>query len=378
MTPDLDIEQPGALTDYLRQTARIPPDESPRTEILQGGVSNRTVLVSRTTGESWVVKQALAKLRVAVEWFSDPRRIEREALGLKHLAEIAPPGTITPLIFEDPAHHLLAMQAVPQPHDNWKSLLLAGRIVPDHVQQFARLLATLHRRSYERRVELGQLFADRTFFETLRIEPYYRYTARQVPETYSFFKQLILDTSFRQLTLVHGDYSPKNVLVKRVDSSQESVVSSQMKDADHGGAAAPPSPHSSFITHHSSFSSPLVLLDHEVIHFGDPAFDLGFSLTHFLAKGHHLPAHRAAFADAARLYWRTYRETLGEFRWTTDLEEFAVRHTLAILLARVAGRSPLEYLTPDQRAWQQAVVVQMMAGLPDAVDELIETFLDRE
>ena len=190
MPDELDIEQPGALTAYLRATARIPPDESPRIEILAGGVSNRTVLVSRPTGESWVVKQALERLRVAVEWFSDPRRIECEALGLKHLAEIAPPGTIAPLIFEDPAHHLLAMQAVPQPHDNWKTLLLAGHLNPAHVEQFARLLATLHRRSHERRVELGQLFADRTFFETLRIEPYYRYTARQVPETYAFFKQL--------------------------------------------------------------------------------------------------------------------------------------------------------------------------------------------
>jgi hypothetical protein len=364
MPDDLDIEQPGALVAYLRATGRIPPDESPRTEILKGGVSNRTVLVDRPTGESWVVKQALAKLRVAVEWFSDPRRIEREALGLKHLAQIAPPGTITPLIFEDPANHLLAMQAVPRPHDNWKSLLLAGRIVPDQVEQFARLLATIHRRGHERRVEFGQLFADRTFFETLRIEPYYRYTARQVPESYTFFKKLILDTSFRQLTLVHGDYSPKNVLIKGMMSEECRMMNGESTS----------SPHSSFITHPSS----LVLLDHEVIHFGDPAFDLGFSLTHFLAKGHHLPAHRPAFADAARLYWRTYRETLGDLRWTADLEEFAVRHTLAILLARVAGRSPLEYLTPGRRAWQQAAVLAMIGAVPDSVNELIETFLDRE
>src|SRR3954452_12628274 len=154
MPDDLDIEQPGALTAYLRATDRIPADESPRTEILQGGVSNRTVLVARPTGESWVVKQALAKLRVATEWLSDPRRIGREALGLTYLAEIAPPGAITPLVFEDPAHHLLAMQAVPQPHDNWKTLLLAGQIVPEPVEQFASLLATTRRRSYERRVEL--------------------------------------------------------------------------------------------------------------------------------------------------------------------------------------------------------------------------------
>src|SRR5258706_5364735 len=102
---DLDIERPGALVAYLRETARIAPNESPRIEVLAGGVSNRTVLVERPSGESWVVKQALAKLRVAVDWFSDPARIEREALGLKHLAQIAPAGSIAPLIFEDREQH---------------------------------------------------------------------------------------------------------------------------------------------------------------------------------------------------------------------------------------------------------------------------------
>ncbi|HEY7116124.1 MAG TPA: phosphotransferase [Tepidisphaeraceae bacterium] len=335
----LDIENPDQLLAYLRATARIAPDEHPRIQVLAGGVSNRTVLVERPSGEAWVLKQALAKLRVAVDWFSDPRRIEREALGLKYLAEIAPPGTITPLVFEDPAHHLLAMEAVPQPHENWKTLLLSGRIDPAHVDRFGHLLGTIHRRGWERRVEFGALFGDRSFFESLRVEPYYRYTATQVPEAKAFLKELIFETNVRQLTLVHGDYSPKNVLI-------------------HDGR--------------------LILLDHEVIHFGDPAFDLGFSLTHLLSKGHHLPQHRPAFAGAARLYWQTYRQALGEVRWAGDLEEFAVRHTLGCLLARVAGRSPLEYLTPDQRAWQRAVVLTMMNGLPDDMDDLIETFLHRE
>src|SRR5687768_18456577 len=112
--PALDIEQPAALLAYLRATGRIAPAESPRIEVLTGGVSNRTVLVERLGGERWVLKQALEKLRVAVDWFSSPARIEREALGLRHLAALAPPGAITPLVFLDPARHLLAMSAVPQ------------------------------------------------------------------------------------------------------------------------------------------------------------------------------------------------------------------------------------------------------------------------
>src|SRR3712207_4936415 len=123
MSDALDIERPGQLAAYLREAGLIMPDEEPAVSVLAGGVSNRTVLVERPTGESWVVKQALAKLRVAVDWFSDPARIHREAAGLRWLARLAPAGTITPLVFEDHEHHLLAMQAVPQPHENWKTLL---------------------------------------------------------------------------------------------------------------------------------------------------------------------------------------------------------------------------------------------------------------
>ena len=77
-------------------------------------------------------------------------------------------------------------------------------------------------------------------------------------------------------TLVHGDYSPKNILL-------------------HG--------------------SRMVLLDHEVIHWGDPAFDVGFSLTHLLSKAHYLADLRPTFADAARQYWHRYREALGSVDW---------------------------------------------------------------
>jgi aminoglycoside phosphotransferase (APT) family kinase protein len=351
MDVELDIERPGALVASLRESGRIGAAERVRVEVLAGGVSNRTVLVERESGEAWVVKQPLAKLRVAVDWFSDPRRIGREALGLKYLAEMAPAGAITPLVFEDPAHHLLAMEAVPRPHENWKRMLLGGRVEMRQVEAFGKLLGTIHRAGTERRVEMAQVFGDRSFFESLRVEPYYLYTAERVPEAKGFLKELVFETRLRQQTVVHGDYSPKNVLV--VGSGQWAVGSE-----DKG--------------------SSLVLLDHEVIHFGDPAFDLGFSLTHFLAKGHHLPAHRARFAEAARAYWKSYMAALGGVRWRGDVEEFAVRHTLGCLLARVEGRSPLEYLTAGERAWQGAAVLSMIEDVPSRVDELVEIFLDRE
>lgn len=331
----LDIERPEALTQYLRAAKRIAADEHPEIRVLAGGVSNRTVWVRRPTGEAWVLKQALAKLRVQADWFSDPVRIRREAEGLRWLERLAPAGTITPLVFEDPAEHLLAMAAVPEPHENWKAMLLAGRVEDAHVDAFAGLLATVQRRAHERESEVRAAFGDRSFFESLRLEPYYDYAAQQAPEAADFLHALIDSTRKRAYTLVHGDYSPKNVLVRGPN---------------------------------------LVLLDHEVIHFGDGAFDLGFALTHFLSKAHHLPAHRCAFVRAAERFWTNYRNAVEGLPFAGVAESAAVRHTLGCLLARVAGRSPLEYLGAAERERQRRVVLKLMRDPPLDVATLAQRF----
>jgi tRNA A-37 threonylcarbamoyl transferase component Bud32 len=334
----LDIEESGALISYLKSTGRVMPDELPVVRVLAGGVSNRTVLVERPTGKSWVLKQALEKLRVAVDWFSDPQRIHREALGLLWLEELAPSGTITPLVFEDHEHHLLAMEAVPEPHENWKAMLLGGRVQGEHFEQFGRLLGEIHRNAHERRDELAPIFDERSFFESLRLEPYYSYTATQVPAAADFLRALADESRASRMTLVHGDYSPKNVLI---------------------------------------YEGSLVLLDHEVIHFGDPAFDLGFSLTHFMSKAHHLLDRRGEFAEAAVLYWSVYLRTLGEVGWAEELEARVVRHTLGCLLGRVAGRSPLEYLDDAERARQKNAVLALMSDAPTTVPDLVDRFIGR-
>lgn len=338
MEPMLDIEIESELIAWLRAEGWIEPGETPAVAVLQGGVSNKTVLVERASGEAWVLKQALPKLRVQVDWFSPVERVHREALGLRWLERLAPPGTTTPLVFENFEHHLIAMEAVPQPHENWKQMLLRGELDFDHVDQFATLLGTIHLQGALRRAELEPVFGDRSFFESLRLEPYFGFTASQVPEARDFLLALIDETRAHIETLVHGDYSPKNVLVH---------------------------------------DDTLMLLDHEVIHFGDPTFDLGFSMTHFLSKAHHLPARRDAFARANTAYWARYREIVRDEPWTADLEGRAVRKTLGVLLARVRGRSPLEYLDQTERDRQASAVIGLMADPPATIDELTASFLDR-
>jgi 5-methylthioribose kinase len=231
------------LIPYLLSRRVIEAGDVPRITPLAGGVSNRTVLVEPSERPPFVLKQALKKLRVAADWFSSPGRIHREAEGMRFLRHLAPAGTITEFHFEDFSEHILAMSMVPRPHRTWKELLLSEPPVPRHFEQFAAILARIHVCSYGDQ-GLAQIFDDRTGFESLRLEPYYHYSAARVPVAKPFLENLIAETLGQRLALVHGDYGPKNILV-----------------------------------HEGRF----VLVDHEVIHFGDPAFDLGFSLTHLLA-----------------------------------------------------------------------------------------------
>ena len=118
---ELDIEDAAALTTYLRVSSYIAKDETPRIRVLEGGVSNKTVLVQRLSGQARVLKQALPKLRVASDWFCNPDRIQREAEGMRRLLDLAPVGTIVRLVAEDIPNFLLVMEAVPEPHANWEA-----------------------------------------------------------------------------------------------------------------------------------------------------------------------------------------------------------------------------------------------------------------
>src|SRR5262245_53124079 len=159
----VNIEEPDQLLAYLRARGQLRAQEHAECVTLAGGVSNRTVRLGFPDGRVWVLKQALPKLRVKEEWFSDPARVSREAAALQLLKEVAPPGSVPELMFEDPSHHLLAMEAAPLPHENWKDLLLRGRIDPAHVDAFGRWLGQVHQRTGDLSDAVGPRFADWQF-----------------------------------------------------------------------------------------------------------------------------------------------------------------------------------------------------------------------
>jgi len=312
--------------------------EGGREAAVPGGGPRRFVFGNRTRARRAVangVADVHDSAGVTVGDRVEKMRIHREARALEYLSAVVPSGSVPRLLFEDRRHHLIGMSAVPRPHRNWKELLLEGQLFLDHVGQFATLLGTIHSRSSTDAGLARGEFADRSFFETLRLEPYYRYSAQEIMAARPFFRRLTEETLTTRLALVHGDYSPKNILIYR-DS--------------------------------------LVLLDHEVVHFGDPAFDVGFSLTHLLSKALHLIGRRHDFLQAARIYVRRYLDCVEAMEWRGALEPRAVRHTLGCMLARVVGRSPLEYLSPAERQTQLRLVLQWISRPQPRLSDLIDAF----
>ena len=285
---------------------------------LGGGVSN-TVILAETPGSRVVLKQSLGRLRVAQEWLSDRERIFREADAMRWLAGKTRGGRVPRLLAEDRGDFAIAMEAAPAECDMWKALLFRHVFDPAHARAAGTLLGSIIAASWND-PEAARLFGDQTVFDQLRIDPYYRFTASRHPEIAGYITALIARSAERRVSLVHGDWSPKNLLL------------------------AP-----------GATDNPLWAIDWEVIHFGDPSYDVAFLLNHLLLKSLVMPARREALTGLALHFTAALRAELPPAAgW---VEAAALVHLPALLLARVAGKSPAEYLLEEHRAqaWQRGI-----------------------
>jgi len=296
----LELSQDNAAA-YLAARGLPRPDT---VRELGGGVSN-TVLLVESAATRFVVKQSLGKLRVEQDWFSDRERIFREAAAMRALVRHMPVGSVPEVLFEDRENCLFAMTAAPADAPTWKAQLLAGEICPATAARIGSMLAAMGRASWGS-AEYAAEFGDQTVFDQLRLDPYYRATARVHTDLAPRFDELMRAPSARRCALVHGDWSPKNFLVA-------------------GGR--------------------VMAIDFEVTHYGDPAFDAAFLLNHLALKSFHLPRHREALAGAAASFWQALRDGMAEPpSW---FEAATVAHLGALMLARIDGKSPVEYLRAE-------------------------------
>ncbi|MDQ1473558.1 MAG: hypothetical protein QOJ99_5038 [Bryobacterales bacterium] len=286
------------------------------------------MILAELPGGRAVLKQALGRLRVEQEWLSDRTRIFREAAAMRWLQGKVRGGCIPRLLAEDQTDCTIAMEAAPPNAEMWKTMLLRGECQISAAHGAGTLLGSIIAASWHN-PEAQDLFGDQTVFDQLRIDPYYRFTAHRHPELAGYFHALMARSTARRVSLVHGDWSPKNLLV-----------------------AGPE----------------IWAIDWEVVHYGDPAFDVAFLLNHLLLKSVLMPHHGAALASLAETFMQSLRTAASKIQpdW---IEAAALEHLPALLLARVDGKSPAEYLDPNMRATAWKLGVDLIAKPATCVTE---------
>ncbi len=280
--------------------------EEVRATALTGGVSSGIYRVDLRSG-SYCVKQALPQLKVAKEWKVPVERVFAEIGYLQVVGAIAP-GQVPRVLGQDEASRSFVMPFLGAEYRNWKAEMLAGRVDTGVASAMGALLGRIHGATAGD-AQLAARFATDENFHALRLEPYLVETARVHPSLSEALLALVQRTAQTRRVLVHGDVSPKNILV------------------------GPDGP---------------VLLDAECAWFGDPAFDLAFCLNHFLLKAAHMPAHATELLAAFRAFTDGYWPHAG-WEAAHALEARVATLLPGLTLARIDGKSPVEYLAEPQR-----------------------------
>lgn len=297
-----------SLPRYLEARRLIGREDRVSVTELGGGVSNVVLLVEfeGDPARRWVVKQSLGKLRVKDDWRSDRRRIFREAAALQALRPAL--GEALPeVVYVDRKNYAYLMTAAPRDSVVWKQSLLAARRSDPRVAREVGLLLARMINASRADPSFRKRFRGRTVFDQLRIDPYYRTTAARHADVRPAIEELIRASLALRTSLVHGDYSPKNILVR-------------------GGR--------------------IFLIDFEVVHWGDSSFDYAFLLNHLFLKAFHQPRFAGLYFDAAREFWQAALTGFGKEDRDT-FESMTPRHLGALMLARIDGKSPVEYIQDD-------------------------------
>lgn len=294
------MSETAEVAAALRRMGLLGRAEEARFERLTGGVSSDIWKVEARES-AFCVKRALPKLRVEQDWRAPVSRNAYEVAWME-VANRAAPGSTPRLLGHDPEAGLFAMTYLePAAHPLWKALLRDGVAETAHAEAVATRLVAIHAATANDAAVAARFPTDE-IFHAIRLEPYLEATARAHPDLAEPLYALVRRTAATRRTLVHGDVSPKNIL------------------------AGPQGP---------------VFLDAECAWYGDPAFDLAFCLNHLLLKCHWNPAAVPGYLECFDALHESYSRRM------TDVAPRAATLLPALLLARVDGKSPVEYLAEE-------------------------------
>ncbi|HEV2218992.1 MAG TPA: aminoglycoside phosphotransferase family protein [Casimicrobiaceae bacterium] len=325
------VAQPAAgLREFLRQRGLVASDADARWTPLAGGVSSdiwRVDLPDRTL----CIKRALPRLKVAQPWFAPIERNAYEWAWIGFASTHCPQAVPTP-VASDPGQGVFAMEFLdPGHYPVWKRLLLEGTVSRQTAAQVGAILAHLHAASAGD-PDIARRFATDAIFHAIRLEPYLLATAARHSDLAPRLRALAQRTATTRVALVHGDVSPKNILV---------------------GPRGP------------------VFVDAECAWYGDPAFDAAFCLNHFLLKCIARPQWSQAYLGGYDEFRRAY---LGgaSFEPSAGLEARIASLLPALTLARIDGRSPVEYIDDEHdRQRVRDFARPLVADPPARLDEVL-------
>jgi aminoglycoside phosphotransferase (APT) family kinase protein len=312
----------------LARMGLLQPGENPVISPLAGGVSSDIVRVD-LAGGAICLKRALPRLKVQADWEAPIERNRYEIEWMRTAARIVP-DAVPRILGEDRETGMFAMAFLdPASHPVWKAQLRDGEISLETAREVGRRVAAIHRHTAGD-ASIALRFATDHIFFPIRLEPYLSATAKKHHDCAERLDSLVRTTSANRTALVHGDVSPKNILV---------------------GPQGP------------------VLLDAECAWYGDPAFDLAFCLNHLLLKCVWRPQWHARYLECFDALAESY---LAGVTWEprADVEARASHLLPGLLLGRVDGKSPVEYITVEEARDRVRRVARSL--LLDPVDELFE------
>jgi len=322
------IESPESPEQFLIRSGLIDKYDTPTIKKLPGGVSS-DVWSARIPSGVVCIKKALPKLRVKKDWQVPISRNANEVAWLKVVNSILP-KSVPQIHYHDAQMGFFIMEYFTEKsYSSWKNQLLAGTVNTEVAAEIGLKLALIHRATFNNPKYKKKFDTDRLFF-AIRLEPYFGAAADANPNLSGILLELSRATAAQKNSLVHGDFSPKNILI---------------------GPSGP------------------VFLDAECAWYGDPAFDLAFCLNHILLKCLILEAKTDELLAVFNKLKDAYLDTFDPI----GLESRTANLLPALLLARVDGKSPVEYLSKSQQKnFVRKNAGYLLGKLPISLNELCE------
>jgi aminoglycoside phosphotransferase (APT) family kinase protein len=326
----LSASLPEPVLAFLRKQGLAAAGEVPPAVALSGGVSSDIWRVDLRSGPI-CVKRALPRLRVEQLWEVPVERNRFERLWMETANAIIP--GVAPRVLAADDSGCFAMELLAG-YPLWKAELAEGRANREFAAKVGNCLARIHAATAGNAACAAKFDTDANF-HVIRLEPYLLAAGKIHVSLEKRLKELSEITARTRLALVHGDVSPKNILV---------------------GPQGP------------------VFLDAECAWYGDPAFDLAFCLNHLLLKGLWVPVRRSAFLQCFDVLAETY---LAGVAWEprAAIEARAAALLPGLLLARVDGKSPVEYLKlSSQKEFVREFAGQFLQSPPATLTEIADAW----